>query len=136
MSTSGTDKWGAVKARMTRLGICDADLRESFIRASGQGGQKVNKTSSCVQLKHTPTGFTVRCQTSRSQERNRLLARQMLCQQIERARQQQRAAARSEKEKARRQKRGLSEGAKRRRIQNRKKRSLQKQLRRKPSLSD
>src|SRR6185436_10588305 len=44
------------------LGIHESDLIEKFILGSGKGGQKVNKTSSCVYLKHIPTGIEVKCQ--------------------------------------------------------------------------
>jgi RF-1 domain len=58
--------------------IRDEDIEESFVRGSGPGGQKINKTSSCVMLKHLPTGIVLRCQESRSQHRNRELARRIL----------------------------------------------------------
>lgn len=54
------------------------DIEESFIRGSGPGGQKINKTASCVMLRHIPTGTVVRCQESRSRHRNRELARRIL----------------------------------------------------------
>jgi peptide chain release factor len=63
--------------------IREEDVEESFIRGSGPGGQKINKTSSCVMLKHLPTGIVVRCQESRSQHRNRELARRILRTKIE-----------------------------------------------------
>jgi len=58
--------------------LAEADLVEKFVRGSGSGGQKINKTSSCVQLTHTPTGLSVSVQASRSQSRNRVLARRAL----------------------------------------------------------
>ena len=61
----------ALKQRMERLGVSEKDLRETFIRSSGPGGQKVNKTSSCVFLVHLPTGLSVKCQQERSQTLNR-----------------------------------------------------------------
>ena len=61
--------------RMQSLGITEEDLSENFIRGSGAGGQKINKTSSCVQLLHAPSGIEVRCQKSRSQALNRYYAR-------------------------------------------------------------
>lgn len=68
-----------LEARMHALGIQDADLIEKFILGSGPGGQKVNKTASCVYLKHLPTGIEVKCGRERSQEINRFLARRELC---------------------------------------------------------
>lgn len=56
----------------------ERDLEESFVKGSGAGGQKINKTSSCVVLRHIPSGVTVRCQESRSQSRNRTIARKIL----------------------------------------------------------
>jgi peptide chain release factor len=63
--------------------IKEEEIEESFVRGSGPGGQKINKTSSCVMLKHLPTGIVVRCQESRSQHRNRELARRILQSRIE-----------------------------------------------------
>ena len=60
---------------MEALGIREQDLEESFVRGSGRGGQKVNKTNNCVYLRHTPTGIAVKCHADRSRELNRFLAR-------------------------------------------------------------
>ncbi len=83
--------------RMTRLGIAREDLEETFMRGSGHGGQKVNKTSSTVRLKHLPTGIEVKCQEERSRAQNRAIARALLCDKLEARlaaiRQGQRAAA-------------------------------------------
>ncbi len=59
-------------------GLDEADLDEQFIRASGPGGQNVNKRSTCVQLRHIPTGLTVEASEERSQWQNRQLARARL----------------------------------------------------------
>ncbi len=69
----------ALRLRMMELEIRDADLTEKFIRGTGSGGQKINKTSSCVYLKHEPSGIEVKCQRERSREINRFLARRELC---------------------------------------------------------
>ncbi len=69
---------------MACLGVREEDLKETFVRSSGPGGQKVNKTSSCVQLTHLPTGLSVKCQQERSQTLNRFLARRLLLDRIER----------------------------------------------------
>ncbi|HOJ44073.1 MAG TPA: peptide chain release factor-like protein, partial [Syntrophorhabdaceae bacterium] len=69
--------------KMERLGIKDEDIIERFIRSGGPGGQNVNKTSTCVYLKHLPTGIEVKCQKERSQALNRYLARRILVEKIE-----------------------------------------------------
>jgi len=74
----------ALLQRMKELSICEDDIEETFIRASGPGGQKTNKTSSCVSLRHIPTNIIVKCQQKRSQALNRFLARRHLLDQIER----------------------------------------------------
>ena len=74
----------ALLQRMKELNICENDIEETFIRASGPGGQKTNKTSSCVSLRHIPTNIIVKCQRERSQTLNRFLARRNLLDQIER----------------------------------------------------
>ncbi len=73
----------ALLERMRELNVDEKDIEESFIRSSGPGGQKVNKTSSCVCLHHKPTNITVKCQKERSQPLNRFFARRTLLDQIE-----------------------------------------------------
>ncbi|MBI3996740.1 MAG: peptide chain release factor-like protein [Candidatus Omnitrophica bacterium] len=68
---------------MQRFGIEERDLEESFIRSSGPGGQNVNKVSTCVVLRHRPSGLKVRCQQERSQALNRFLARRLLVARLE-----------------------------------------------------
>jgi len=106
------EKDKALKDRMEKLGIRESDLRESFVRSSGPGGQKVNKTSSCVFLLHIPTGLTVKCQQERSQAMNRFLARRILLDRIEKLRNGLIAAEEMRIEKIRRQKRRRSRRAK------------------------
>ena len=72
-----------LKERMEALGIHEKDIEEKFIRSSGRGGQKVNKTSTCVYLKHIPTGIEVKFMRERSQSLNRFLARRELVKRIE-----------------------------------------------------
>jgi protein subunit release factor B len=98
--------------RMRRLGVLPEDIAESFVRSSGPGGQKVNKSSSCVVLLHRPTGIQVKCQTERSQALNRFLARRMLLDKIERRQLGVLSAAQQLREKIRRQKRKRSRRAK------------------------
>ncbi|MDD5654758.1 MAG: peptide chain release factor-like protein, partial [Candidatus Omnitrophica bacterium] len=77
------EKESALYAKMSRLGIKQEDIVESFVRSGGPGGQNVNKVSSCVHLKHLPTGIEVKCQQERSQALNRYLARRILADKIE-----------------------------------------------------
>ena len=65
------EKWEKLHAWMEKLQIVEHELEENFIRGSGSGGQKINKTSSCVQLSHAPSGIEIRCQKTRSQADNR-----------------------------------------------------------------
>lgn len=72
-----------LEKRMAGLKIYESDLEEKFIRSSGSGGQNVNKVSTCVVLKHVPSGIVVKCQQERSQGLNRFLARRILVEKIE-----------------------------------------------------
>ncbi|MEM6886324.1 MAG: peptide chain release factor-like protein [Verrucomicrobiota bacterium] len=74
--------------RMEALGIREEDIEEQFDRASGPGGQHVNKVATSVLLHHLPTGERVRAESSRSQQTNRLIARERLCDRIEPRRKQ------------------------------------------------
>jgi peptide chain release factor len=102
----------ALRDRMASFNIREEDLQETFVRSGGHGGQNVNKTSTCVQLKHLPTGLEVKLQKERSQALNRYHARVLLVKKVER----QIMGARSEEiqktEKIRRQKRKRSKRAK------------------------
>ncbi len=91
-----------IQDRLDALGILAADVEERFVRGSGPGGQKINKTASTVCLTHRPSGTTVRCQRERSQAANRELAWAELCEKISEARRAEKAARRSAAEKARR----------------------------------
>jgi protein subunit release factor B len=76
------NRW--LQERMEALGIHEKDIEEKFIRSSGSGGQKVNKTSTCVYLIHIPTGIEVKWMEERSQSLNRFLARRELVRKVER----------------------------------------------------
>jgi len=116
--------------RLKHLGILRDDIIEKFIRASGPGGQCVNKVSSCVYLKHLPTSIEVKSQNQRSQALNRLFAWELLVQKIEQKMLLASLAKRRELEKTRRQKRGRSALAKRKIAQQKIKHSQKKYLRR------
>ena len=73
----------ALAERMQKLGVREADLEERFIRSSGPGGQRTNKVSTCVVLRHRPSGLEVRCQRERIQPLNRFLARRLLLDRLE-----------------------------------------------------
>ena len=77
------EKNQGLKEKMEALGIREEDIEEKFVRSSGRGGQKVNKTSTCVYLKHIPTGIEVKCMKERSQPLNRFLARRELVRRVE-----------------------------------------------------
>lgn len=77
------EKRAALAARMAALGIREEDLSETFVRGSGKGGQKVNKTNNCVCLCHEPTGIVVKCHRERERETNRFLARRALCDELD-----------------------------------------------------
>jgi len=72
-----------IDARLAALGVRAADVEERFVRGAGPGGQKINKTSSTVWLRHRPTGIEVRCQRERAQSANRELAWIELCEKLE-----------------------------------------------------
>jgi protein subunit release factor B len=106
------EKWEKLQERMELLNISEADLTEQFIRGSGKGGQKINKTSSCVQLIHKPSGIEIKCQQSRLQGSNRFFARRDLCDKLEEKITGIKTKKQQEREKIRRQKRRRSRRAK------------------------
>jgi protein subunit release factor B len=130
------EKWNALEARMAKLGILPDDLVEKFIRGSGSGGQKINKTASCVYLKHIPSGIEVKCQAQRSRELNRFIARKELCETYQEQILGIQSARQQAREKIRRQKRRRSRRSKSRMLDDKSKQSEKKQLRQKPNRND
>lgn len=118
-----------IQSRMELAGLDEADLEETFVRGSGSGGQKINKTSSCVQLRHVPTSTVVRCQETRSREANRWLAREMLAERLLEARESEESARIQEAEKIRRQKRRRSRRQKAKMLADKRHNSEKKALR-------
>jgi len=123
------EKWEKLYERMAALGIREEELAESFIRGSGSGGQKINKTSSCVQLRHAPSGIEIKCQSSRLQSSNRFFARRDLCDKLEEIRLGAQSRRQQEQEKVRRQKRRRSRRAKNKMLEGKHKQSDKKAAR-------
>jgi peptide chain release factor len=123
------EKFDELNARMERLGIKEGDLIEKFILGSGSGGQKINKTSSCVYLKHIASGIEIKCQRERSRELNRYYARRELCDRIEEKIEHKKSERQQAIEKIRRQKRRRSRRSKEKMLAAKKQLSEKKSLR-------
>ena len=126
------EKEQALAQRMERLGIRESDITERFVRGSGHGGQKINKTSSTVYLRHEPTGIEVKCQRDRSQALNRFLARRELCDKVEQLQLGAQSAEQQRIEKIRRQKRRRSRRGKEKMLAAKARRAETKRMREKP----
>jgi len=123
------EKEEALLKRMESLGIFEKDIIEKFVRSSGKGGQKVNKTSTCVYLKHIPTDIEVKCQQERYQALNRYLARRILADRIEARILGEKSEEQQRIEKIRRQKRKRSKRAKLKMLEEKRKHSQKKAAR-------
>ena len=130
------EKQDELSERMAALGIREEDLIEKFILGSGSGGQKINKTHSCVYLKHLPSGFEIKCQRDRSREMNRFLARRELCEKIEEERLGEQSKRQQAIEKIRRQKRKRSKRSKEKMLAAKHRHSEKKSQRRGPDLKN
>ena len=122
--------------RMRRAKVYERDLLERFIRGSGPGGQKINKTSSCVQLKHIATGIEVKCQESRSLMVNRIQARNLICSILEDRERKRKDQRRSDMEKTRRKNRQPSKRQKRLNVANKRKHGVKKRMRKSPKMEN
>ena len=130
------EKERALAARMAELGVREADLSEQFIRSRGRGGQNVNKVSSCVVLRHVPTGVAVRCERERSQALNRYLARRELLDRLEARIRGTVQAAAAERARIRRQKARRSRRTKEKILAAKRAQSEKKATRRPPGFED
>jgi protein subunit release factor B len=127
-------KQQALHEKMERLGIREQDLVEKFIRSRGAGGQNVNKVSTCVYLKHLPSGIEVKVQRERSQALNRFLARRLLAEKLERRLAGKASEEQQRIEKIRRQKRKRSKRAKEKLLADKRLQSTKKKLRSEPEI--
>jgi protein subunit release factor B len=104
------NKW--LREIMETLRIREQDIEEKFVRSSGHGGQNVNKTATCVYIKHIPSGTEVKCMETRSQSINRFLARRELVKRLgnlsEQMTPEEVKREKTRKQKAKRKKRAIS----------------------------
>jgi protein subunit release factor B len=128
------EKQKQLEERMGRLGVKESDLIEEFVRGGGPGGQKINKTSVAVTIRHPASGLIVRCQESRSQALNRFLARRLLVEKLEAKILGEKTERQKLIEKIRRQKRRRSRRAKEKMLAEKRHLSFKKELRQKPRI--
>ena len=121
---------------MAKLGIVEDELIEKFIVGGGKGGQKVNKTASCVYLKHIPSAIEVKCQKERSREMNRFYARRLLCEKLEEIVLAEKSAKQKERDKIRKQKKRRSRRTQEKILEEKKQRSQVKSMRKRPKEDD
>ncbi|MFA5008069.1 MAG: peptide chain release factor-like protein [Candidatus Omnitrophota bacterium] len=119
----------SLKLKDVSVSIREEDIVEKFIKASGPGGQFVNKTSSCVYLKHLPTGIEVKCQKERSQALNRYIARKILTDKVRAYKLKQIRSVKEALEKTKRSTRPRPARLKRKILEDKRKLSQKKRMR-------
>ena len=124
-----TDEAKSFQEKMKELGVAEDDIEESFVRASGPGGQNVNKVSSCVILLHRPSGVRVKCQQTRHQHQNRIEAMRLLLAEIERHQKEKALHHTQAIEKRKRQNRKRPQSLKEQILEFKRKRKAKKQSR-------
>ncbi|WP_018971139.1 peptide chain release factor family protein [Rubritalea marina] len=125
-----------IDAQLRKLGAPPTTITEKFILGSGAGGQKINKSASCVYLKHHPTGIEVKCQGDRSRDTNRQLARRELIRKLESLYRQAADEKKDAREKNRRTNRPRSRNSKNRMLKAKRNNSNKKKLRKRPGMED
>lgn len=135
-NTLGSDKEAKLRQRMRELGIREEALTEKFVQGGGPGGQKINKTASCVCLSYPEAGIDIKCQRTRSLTLNRYHARWELCERMAERIEGERSRRQQEAEKVRRQKRRRSRRQKARMLDDKRKHGEKKARRRGPFGND
>ncbi len=128
-ATVSKAKQQALDRQMQKLGVSEKDIEEKFVRAGGRGGQKINKTSVSVHLKHKPTGIQVKSAQSRVRAVNRFLARRRLVDKLKSRLSKEKSDKQKKIEKIRRQKRKRSKRAKEKMLKDKAQRSRVKKER-------
>jgi protein subunit release factor B len=124
-------KHNELEKKFKKYNINETDIKEKFVRSSGNGGQNVNKVSTAVYLKHIPSGIEIKCSKERTQSKNRFFARRLLVEKLEEQLLGAISSKRKEIEKIRQQKRKCSKRTKEKILQIKKKVSIKKKIKEK-----
>ena len=119
----------SLQRRMSRLGVDPDKLEERFVRSSGPGGQNVNKVATCVQLFDPLHDIRIECREERAQWKNRVRARELLCEALEQRRREEKAAADKARHQKRARNRKPSKKEKEKRLEGKRRNKEKKQLR-------